>query len=377
VSTRSLRVALDARIYGARGIGRYTEALHAGLLADESGVSVTAFGKNIDGRSGTWEQLRLPGYIPGEQLEMSRRFAGSGFDVVHLTANTAPVVRYNWPATVVTVHDVLYLKGPGALRLSRSLRQNLGRIYRFVSFLTGTLWVDHIICDSRTTARDLDRLFGTRLPPISVVPCAVSPAFGEPIEQGALEIALSRYGLRHRGYFLHPGAVDPRKNTETVLDAFRTYRARGGHLELAIIGLERPQGAFGGLSPTTGVHILPFIPNADVVALIKGALAVVYVPSAEGFGYPLVEAMAAGTLAVMSSIDVLRETSQGIALEAPPGNAEALADRLRTAATWSVDLRDRVNRGLQRAHDFSIDRMASATVAVYTEAATRRQARRS
>lgn len=374
MSTRGLRVALDARIYGSRGIGRYTEALHAGLMSYADTLSVTAFARKIDNRKGSWERLRLPGYVAEEQVEMSRRFARRDFDVVHLTANTAPAVRHGWPATVVTVHDVLYLKGLRAFPLSPSLRQTLGRAYRLGSFLTGTLWVDHIICDSRATARDLDRLFGVHLPRATVVPCAVNPAFAEPIEQTTLEATLNRYGLRSRKYFLHPGAADPRKNTRTVLSAFRTYRARGGTAELAIIGLGKREGNLVNRDTNPGLRVLPFIPNADVVALMKCALAVVYVPSAEGFGYPLVEAMAAGTLAVMSSIDVLRETSQGIALEAPPGDAEALADMLRVAATSSSDLRDRVDRGLRRARDFSVERMVAATVDVYAETASYRQA---
>jgi alpha-1,3-rhamnosyl/mannosyltransferase len=235
--------------------------------------------------------------------------------------------------------------------------------------------VDHIISDSLATAGDLERIFGKRLPQVTVVPCAVDPAFGESIEPTALEAVLHRYGLRNRGYFLHPGAIDPRKNTTTVLSAFRRYRARGGVADLAIIGLPRStKDGLGTAEVQDGVQTLPFIPNADVVALMKGALAVVYVPSAEGFGYPLVEAMAAGTLAVISSIAVLRETSRGIALETPPREVEALSEALWIAATPSVQNRARVDRGLRRALDFSIERMTKATLDVYFEAAARRRA---
>lgn len=363
-------------MYRVRGIGRYTEALHAGLLSYPDRVSVTAFARMIDGRIGSWERLRLPGYVAEEQFEMSTRFARPEFDIVHLTANTAPAMRRRWPATVVTVHDVLFLKGPREVPLSPSPRQTLGRAYRFAAFLTGTLWVDHIISDSRATANDLSRMFGKRLPPVTVVPCAVDPAFAEAIEPARLEAVLHRYGLTYRGYFLHPGAIDPRKNTKTMLSAFRAYRARGGTAELAIIGLPQPaQDKLNARDARSGVRPLPFIPNADVVALVKGALAVVYIPSAEGFGYPLVEAMAAGTPAVISSIDVLRETSQDIAIETPPGDAAAVADKLWITSTPSVEFRDRVERGRRRALDFTTERMAAATIDVYAEAAARRRAR--
>ncbi len=376
MSPEVLRVGLDARVYRARGIGRYTEQLHAGLLSQPDRVSVTTFSRTTDQRIGSWNRLRLPGYVAEEQLEMSLRFTNRRFDVVHLTANTAPAVRLRWPATVVTVHDVLFLKGPRSVPLSPSVRQTLGRAYRFAAFVSGTLWVDHIISGSRSTATELERMFGSRLPPVTVVPYSVSPSFGQPLDSGELMRTLGRYGLRHGRYLLHHGAVDPRKNTRTVISAFRAYRARGGTADLAVIGLPNgSRNARFAAEADARVHLLPFVPNADVVALVKGAFAVVYVPSAEGFGYPLIEAMAAGTPAIISSIEVLRENSLGVALEVPPASPTALADALLIAEGHPDELRSRTNRGLQRALEFNTERTASATIDVYAEAAARRRAR--
>lgn len=360
-----IRVALDARVYGARGIGRYTQAVHEGLLARTEQVAVTAFARTTAGRPGTWQRLGLPGYVAEEQLEMSRRFGRGGFDVVHLTANTAPAIRAGWPPTVVTVHDVLYLKGPRDLPISPSPRQTAGRAYRIAAFLTGTLWADHLMSDSQATADDLRKMFGRRLPPVTVVPCAVDPAFAEPVDPRSQREVLDRYGLREREYFLHPGAVDPRKNTRVVLRAFAAFRAAGGIADLAIIGI--PERAREALRQE-GVHVLPFLPNADVVALLKSAQALVYVPSAEGFGYPLVEAMAAGTPAIISSIDVLRESARGAALEAAPGDASALAAAMAEASGAGARIREVAERGRARAADFTIERMTTSIIAVYEQA---------
>jgi glycosyltransferase involved in cell wall biosynthesis len=84
--------------------------------------------------------------------------------------------------------------------------------------------------------------------------------------------------------------------------------------------------------------------------------------------------MAAGTLAVISSIDVLRETAHDIALETPPGDVQALCDALWVAATRSVHFRERVDRGIRRALDFTTERMTAATIEVYVRTAARGRA---
>lgn len=374
-----MRVALDARLFGVRGIGRYTEALHRGLLARKDRVHVTAFGRAASGREGTWQRLRLPGYVAQEQLEMSWRIRRGDLDVVHLTGNTAPLVRAGWPPTVVTVHDVLYLRGPRELPLSPSVRQVLGRAYRRMAFLTGTRHVDHLISDSAATARELDRRLGGKLPPVTVVPPAVDAAFTRAIDPAVLRAIIGRYGQRERGYFLHAGGIDPRKNTRTVVEAFRRYRAAGGTGSLVVMGM--PERGRASLEASArgepAITVLPFIPNDDVVGLVKGALAVVYVPSAEGFGYPLVEALAAGTPAIVSAIDVLREIAQGAALEVPARDVSALETALASADADPDRLAGLAARGRDRAAAFTVERMTESVLDVYADAVARSRARRS
>ncbi|HUG13369.1 MAG TPA: glycosyltransferase family 1 protein [Thermomicrobiales bacterium] len=373
-SSTPLRVALDLRIFGRRGIGRYNEALYQGLAARPDRVALYAFGGNTS-PAGEAVRLRTPGYVAQEQIELPLRLARGGFDVAHFTANTAPLVQFHSPPTVVTVHDIMYLSSPRTLPISPSLRQTLGRVYRFAAFHSGTRRCDHLITVSQHTADALTRRFGTSLPPITVVHSGVDPSFSAAPPHGRGAESLAQLGLRPSDYFLHPGALDPRKNTSTVIEAFARYRALGGTAALAVMGLSSWASAAikrGLGSAAAFAHLLPFVSNETVVDLVKGARGVVFVPSEEGFGYPLVEAMAAGTPAIVSSIDVLRELSQGAASEVPARSSEPLARAMLALEHGDPQFETLRLRGLERARHFTIAAMAEGTIAAYDRASKAR-----
>jgi glycosyltransferase involved in cell wall biosynthesis len=374
---RPLRVALDARILNRRGIGRYTRALYEGLRSI-SDIEVTAFyrDQHVPGDRG-WKRLWAPGYVLQEQADFAHRFCRSGFDVVHLTANTAPVLQLAWPPTVVTVHDAMFLMSPSELALSPSVRQTLGRAYRFFSFWSGTRRVDHVVADSRHTARQLEERSHGQLPAMTVVYPAIRTVFFEALAAGATH-ALEGDRLAAGSYFLHPGAVDPRKNTRLVLEAFERYRATGGDAVLVVIGLAPAEQAWFARRLRhirNFVRMLPFVSDDYMLVLLKAARAVVYVPSEEGFGYPLVEAMAAGVPVITSSIDVLDELSDGSSLSVPVGKREPLAEAMRSLDPEESGLRASLElRGRERARAFTVASTARATVEVYRETLERRRA---
>jgi glycosyltransferase involved in cell wall biosynthesis len=318
----------------------------------------------------TWLQLRMPGYVLQEQIDYAIRMRGNRYDLAHLTANTAPLLRFGWPPTVVTVHDVMYLMTITELAISPSLRQNLGRLYRLLAFHSGTTRVDRLIVDSGHTARELAKRVKTRLPPVSVVYPGVDDRFFRDRDLNLAGRVSANYPFQAGDYFLHPGAVDPRKNTGIVLSAFERYRARGGHHELVVVGLTKANRIALLPVPRPGVHLLPFVTNDDLLMLLQLAHGVIYVPSEEGFGYPLVEAMAAGVPVIMSAISVLEEMSAGCASAVRPRDTDALAAGLLEFDANEGRARDLAARGRVRAKAFTTRRMAEETLTAYQQTLT-------
>jgi glycosyltransferase involved in cell wall biosynthesis len=367
-----MRAAIDMRIYGRRGIGRYNVQLHNCISTYGAGrLDPTFLGRRPDHAAGRWQPLWTKWYVTQEQLDLPLVVGRGRYEVVHLTANTAPVLQARWPRLVVTVHDVMYLKSTIGNWLSPSPRQLLGRAYRAGAFLTGTIRASRLIVDSQQTARDVRRLLGRHSPPIDVVYPAVDPAFSNAKDAGACERACEASGVQPGGFFIHAGAVDPRKNTKVVVEAFTLYAEQGGQADLVIYGLGpfMRERLLVSLSPRTRkrVHLLTWISDDSVVALTQSAVASVFVPSDEGFGYPMLEAMAAGTPVVASSIPVLREISAGHASWVEPRDRNALSDALLTFDAGGGRPRV-VDEARARANSFSRKTMADGIVMSYERA---------
>jgi glycosyltransferase involved in cell wall biosynthesis len=366
-----VRAAIDMRIYGRRGIGRYNAQLHASINAyGTSRMDATFLGHKPEASAGRWQPLWSKWYVTQEQLGLPFAIARKSYDVVHLTGNTAPLVQAKWPPLVVTVHDVMYLKSPPATPLSLSLRQLFGRAYRAGAFLTGTIRATRLVVDSETTASDVQRLLGRHAPPVDVVYPAIDPAF-KAHDAEACERVCSAHRVRPREFFIHPGAADPRKNTNTVIEAFELYVEEGGLLDLVIYGLGQAmqKRLSRALRPTSRhrIRLLAWLSDQDVVALTQSAAACLFVPSDEGFGYPMLEAMAAKTPVVASSITVLREMSAGHALWVEPRDRQALCQMLSTFDGGESRLRV-VDDARTRANDFSQEQMADAIATSYERA---------
>jgi glycosyltransferase involved in cell wall biosynthesis len=228
-----------------------------------------------------------------------------------------------------------------------------------------------VIAVSETTRAEL--LARYRLPAarIAVVPEAAGAEFAPPASR-VLATARARYGLT-RPYVLFVGFLEPKKNLATLLEAVARLERRGawGPTELLIVGAPGwgldpvPRVRALGLDGT--VRFLGPAPDADLPALYAGALAFAFPSLWEGFGLPVLEAMAAGAPVVASNRGALPEITAGAAILADPEPepfAEALGRLLGDPA-----LRERLRAaGLLRAAEFSWERTARETLAVYRAA---------
>jgi alpha-1,3-rhamnosyl/mannosyltransferase len=181
-----------------------------------------------------------------------------------------------------------------------------------------------------------------------------------------------RLGVDRAPYFLFVGAADPRKNADLLIRAFARAKLDGVDLvfagRLSRADRARVEGALERVGRPPSIRSLGYVANEDFVPLLSGALALAYPSIYEGFGLPVLEAMAAGCPVITTRASSLGEVAGDAALIVPPSDEEALARELRRAALEPALRADLRERGQRRAALFSWRETALGTVDVYVRA---------
>jgi glycosyltransferase involved in cell wall biosynthesis len=268
-------------------------------------------------------------------VELQRR--ARAVDVLHCPSFRGPL-RTATPL-VLTVHDLAVLRHPEAFnRWTRSYSRLLvPRIVRAAQ---------RVIAVSEFTKRELVDVLGLSEARIRVIPNAVGEPF---VPEGA----------RAEGeYVLAVGTREPRKNLPRLVEA---ARLAGVELQVA--------GAPGWGEPHlrgNGVRVLGFVEDEELARLYRGALCVAYPSLYEGFGIPVLEALACGAPVVTSAGTAMAEVADGAAVLVDPRDSDAIAGGIREA----IERRDELAAlGPQRARGFTWEAAAEATAAVYRELA--------
>jgi glycosyltransferase involved in cell wall biosynthesis len=242
-------------------------------------------------------------------------------------------LRVPCPA-VVTVHDLSFERDPGVM----------GAWDRFV-FSTvvprSARRAARVFAVSERTRRDLRELYTIPDEKIVVTPNAVDPAFSP--------------GATHDGYLLFVGAIQERKNPLAAVDA-----AREVGLPLVVAGPEK-EPALARALRERGADLRGYVEKHELAELYRGASCLVLPSRYEGFGLPVLEAMACGTPVVATNDAAMREVGGDAAVYAEPGR---LADAIRTAL---AERDARVRAGLERVRLFSWDETARRAVAAYLD----------
>jgi len=405
----AMRIGIDytSAICQAAGIGRYTRELVNALLAHDTDDEYRLFaaagglrhrplaaaGPRPGGAGGLWSptvgglprrarlrllpisdrrmaalwhRLRLP--IPVEL------FTGR-VDLFHSPDFTLPAV---WGArTLLTIHDLSFVTHPATVHplVLRHLHAAVPRSVRRA---------DHIIAVSEHTRRDLMGWLDIARERISVIHHGVDSCFRRVEDRDRLAAVRARYELPPR-FILHVGTLQPRKNLPRLIEAYAGLLAAGEGLAQYAVGTEGRLGLVlaGGkgwldddiyatirrLGLESQVRITGFVDDADLPALYSLAELFVFPTLYEGFGLPVLEAMACGTPVVCSNASSLPEVAGEAALLVAPTDASGLTAAMRRGLT-DADLRSRlIAVGLARGQSFTWEEAARRTVAAYRRSA--------
>ncbi len=306
------------------------------------------------------EQRIIPWPRLWTHLRLSAELIRHRPDVLFVPSHVLPIIC---PVPgVVTVHDLGYLAYPRAHR-------RFDRWYLDWTTRRHTRVAAHILADSEATRQDLIRHYGADPRRITVVYPGLDPAFRPLDDMGQLSAVRSRYGIQP-DYIIHVGTLQPRKNLHRLLDALEhpgTTQYALRNIRLLLVG--KPGWLAGNLLARVTamgdrVRLLGHVDQRDLPALISGARALVMPSLYEGFGFPVLEAMACGTPVVASNVSSLPEVAGDAALLVDPRDTDALADALARILT-DEDLRAELRwRGLERAQQFTWQRAAQQTLTV-------------
>lgn len=231
---------------------------------------------------------------------------------------------------------------------------------------------DRVIAISEFTKNEITDLFGYPGDRVAVVPNGVSQAF-YPRAEGEFGSTLRAYGLRSGRYFLSVATIEPRKNIDSILDAYEFLpKNMQSEYPLVICGTsgwksESTMDRIENMSRTGNVRYLGFVGEEDKPLLYAGATAIVFIPFYEGFGLPVLEAMASGTPIVASDIPPHKEVSGRSSYTVDPCDCWRLSKIMSALTCPDENTRRKITLGLKRAKGFSWENTIEKTVLQYQE----------
>jgi glycosyltransferase involved in cell wall biosynthesis len=370
-----MRVCLDISpgLFRPSGIGRYVTGLTEALVHTDSENEYVAFFNRASGarlkhpftgldRRSTrlsdkpWRTSVLAAHLAG--VSQDRLFPG--IEVFHGTDNLLP--RLSRIRTVFTLHDLAFRHYPETFT-------TLNRWYLTLMIPRFLRAADAIVVDSECTRRDAIRFYGIPEERLRVVLPGVKSLFRPVRDPGHLDEVRSRYGLPER-FILYVGTIEPRKNLAILFEAVKLLPL--AEVKVVIVG------STGWLSHETFVRLqrlgleervilTGFVPEEDLAALYSLAEVFAYPSIYEGFGLPVLEAMACGTPVVSSNSSSLPEVVGDAGIMVAPEDAagwEETLERVLRNAELKTELRE---RGLRRAARFTWEAAALSTREVYRQ----------
>lgn len=364
----TLTIGIDARsltVDRLRGMGNYLCGM-VGALSEEPGLAWHFFSDRPDrpfqtplpaDRAAALVTMDCPGsrFQLWEQTVLPAQARWRDIDVLHCAQNSAPL--WQPVPVVVTIHDTMTWDRDEAVPAGFYRDRLLPRAFARAAAL---------ITISEQSKRDIVRRWPALAPKLHVVPHGIERSFLD-TQPGPLDNLLRAAGIREP-YLLYSGGLMPRKRLAWAIEIFAALDEAA--LQLVVLGVpaERHEASRAALAPELRERVCfaPFVPRAAMPRLYQNAAAVLYPTLYEGFGFPALEAQAAGTPVLMSGLGSLAELAgPGAIVLAPEDRASWIA-----AARRVVSERHGPSEAARRwARGFSWERSAAAHLAIYRRAA--------
>jgi glycosyltransferase involved in cell wall biosynthesis len=295
-----------------------------------------------------------------EHSVLQERLCAEKFDLLHSAHDVAP--RLKRMKSVVTFHDMSFFRFPAAHTLAKRLYVRL--------FIPPSLkHADHVIAVSEHSRRDILSCFGLDPQRVSTIHHGLPEAFTRSASDTEIRRTARRYGI-HGPYILFVGLLEPRKNVARLMEAFDLVAEDHPHIQLVLAGA--PGWEFEELlrvkerqRAANRILFTGFVPDDELPALFQGANLFAYPSLYEGFGFPVLEAMARGVPVVTSNVSSLPEIAGDSALLVNPRNVRDIGNAMARILSHDELRRTLVQKGIRRAEEFSWTRSAKAHRDVY------------
>jgi len=374
-----MKICLDLSptVHRHAGLGRYAYELLLALIGTDPDNDYLAFFNNpsrayIDPPLAGLSHLTTPlSYKPwrlsvllAHIVQITQDSLFPTVDIFHATDHLLP--RFAQVKSVFTLHDLIFLFHP-------ETHKPLNRWFLTLMMPRFLRVADAIIAVSECTKRDAVRCYGVPEEKITVIYEGVNPRFC-PAGPEAVAAVRQKYGLPEH-FILYVGTIEPRKNLSALLEAFVALQNRlatrdAAALRLVFVGKKGwlYEGFFRRLRELgleDRAFFTGYVPDEDLPAIYSAADLFVFPSLYEGFGLPVLEAMACGTPVICSDTSSLPEVAGDAALMVPPTDVRALAEameRMLCDAQMRTTLRE---KGLAWVRRFTWEKTAQQTVSVY------------
>ncbi|MGD8462712.1 MAG: glycosyltransferase family 1 protein [Anaerolineae bacterium] len=367
----TIYIDVSAAVHAKAGIGRYASSLAQALVAQEPG-RFALFYNRVAGSRPPAGLGSIPartvraGYKPWRMAVWAGQVARVSFDrlvpgakLFHATEHLLLPLR-DIP-TVLTIHDMIFALFP-------EHQKRLNYWYLNATMPLYCQRASAIVTVSQSSKRDIVALYDVEPDKVSVIYEAAAPGF-RPVSREQARATGERYGLPDH-YLVHVGTIEPRKNLTRLVEALQLLHEQGLTIPLVVVGGKGwlYEGFFQRLEDLEirdRVHFPGYVADADLPALYQGATAAVVPSVYEGFGLPVLEAMACGTPVLASHVSSLPELGGDAARYFDPYSTEDIAHAIRSV--WSDnDLQAEMSQaGQAQAAKFSWAQAAKETLSVY------------